>query len=78
MYHIVWIPRNRYEVLVNGVDEYLKIKMDEIRKSRDRVHRAKYPTRLYSNRGEFSAQVQHCERGATDETEYDERVTREI
>ena len=33
MYHIVWIARYRYQVLVNGVDEYLKIKMDEIRKS---------------------------------------------
>jgi len=32
MYHIVWIPRYRYGVLVNGVDEYLKIKLDEIRK----------------------------------------------
>src|SRR5262245_30615332 len=32
MYHIVWIPRYRYQILVNGVDEYLKIKMDEIRK----------------------------------------------
>jgi putative transposase len=32
MYHIVWIPRYRYEVLVKGVDEYLLKKMDEIRK----------------------------------------------
>ena len=32
MYHIVWIPRYRYQVLVNGVDEYMKIKLDEIRK----------------------------------------------
>ena len=32
MYHIVWIPRYRYNVLVDGVDEYLKIKMDEVRK----------------------------------------------
>jgi len=32
MYHIVWIPKYRYKVLVNGVDEYLKIKMDEVRK----------------------------------------------
>jgi len=32
MYHIVWIPRYRYGVLVNGVDEYLKVKMDEVRK----------------------------------------------
>jgi len=32
MYHIVWIPRYRHKILVNGVDEYLKIKMDEVRK----------------------------------------------
>ena len=32
MYHVVWIPRYRYNVLVDGVDEYLKIKMDEVRK----------------------------------------------
>ena len=32
MYHIVWIPRYRYEVLVDGVDKYLLIKLDEIRK----------------------------------------------
>ncbi len=32
MYHIVWIPRYRYEVLVKGVDKYLLKKMDEIRK----------------------------------------------
>ena len=32
MYHVVWIPKYRYKVLVNGVDEYLKIKMDEVRK----------------------------------------------
>ena len=32
MYHIVWIPRYRYSVLVNGVDKYLLIKLDEIRK----------------------------------------------
>jgi putative transposase len=32
MYHIVWIPRYRYEVLVNGVDEYLLTKMEEVRK----------------------------------------------
>ena len=31
-YHIVWIPRYRYKVLVNGVDKYLEIKLDEIRK----------------------------------------------
>jgi len=32
MYHIVWIPRYRYEILVDGVDKYLLIKLDEIRK----------------------------------------------
>jgi putative transposase len=32
MYHLVWIPRYRYAVLVNGVDRYLLIKLDEIRK----------------------------------------------
>jgi len=32
MYHIVWIPRYRYKVLVNGLDEYLMIKMEEVRK----------------------------------------------
>ena len=31
-YHIVWIPRYRYEVLVEGVAEYLLIKLKEIRK----------------------------------------------
>ena len=31
-YHIVWIPRYRYRVLTNGVDKYLEIKLDEIRK----------------------------------------------
>ena len=30
---MVWIPRYRYKVLVKGVDEYLKKKMDEVRKS---------------------------------------------
>ncbi len=33
MYHLVWIPRYRYKVLVKGVDEYLLKKMDEIRKN---------------------------------------------
>ena len=33
MYHMVWIPRYRYKVLVKGVDEYLMKKMDEIRKN---------------------------------------------
>ena len=32
MYHIVWIPRYRYSVLVNGVDKYLLQKLDEVRK----------------------------------------------
>ena len=32
MYHMVWIPRYRYKVLVKGVDKYLLKKMDEIRK----------------------------------------------
>lgn len=32
MYHAVWIPCDQYQVLVNGADEYLKIKLDEIRK----------------------------------------------
>ena len=32
MYHIVWIPRYRYAVLVDGVDQYLLIKLDEVRK----------------------------------------------
>jgi REP element-mobilizing transposase RayT len=32
MYHIVWRPRYRFKVLIKGVDEYLTIKMDEIRK----------------------------------------------
>ena len=32
MYHMVWIPRYRHEVLVEGVDKYLIKKMDEIRK----------------------------------------------
>lgn len=31
-YHVVWIPRYRYKVLVKGVDEYLKQKLKEIRK----------------------------------------------
>lgn len=31
-YHIVWIPRYRYKVLTSGVKEYLKIKMEEVRK----------------------------------------------
>jgi putative transposase len=31
-YHIVIMPRYRYKVLVNGVDKYLKIKLEEIRK----------------------------------------------
>ena len=31
-YHIVWIPRYRYKVLVDGVKEYLLCKLDEVRK----------------------------------------------
>lgn len=31
-YHIVWIPRYRYEILTKGVDKYLEIKLEEIRK----------------------------------------------
>ncbi len=31
-YHIVWIPRFRYKILTKGVDKYLEIKLDEIRK----------------------------------------------
>ncbi len=31
-YHIVWIPRYRYEILVDGVKQYLLIKLDEVRK----------------------------------------------
>ncbi len=32
-YHIVIVPRYRYKVLVNGVDKYLTIKLEEVRKS---------------------------------------------
>ena len=32
MYHVVWIPRYRYKILVKGVAEYLAIKFDEVRK----------------------------------------------
>ena len=32
MYHVVWIPRYRFKVLVNGVDQYLLLKLDEVRK----------------------------------------------
>ena len=31
-YHIVWIPRYRYKVLVDGVAEYLRVKLGEVRK----------------------------------------------
>ena len=31
-YHIVWIPRYRFKILTEGVDKYLEIKLDEIRK----------------------------------------------
>ena len=33
MYHIVWIPRYRYKILVKGIDDYLLTKMDEVRKN---------------------------------------------
>jgi putative transposase len=32
MYHLVWIPRYRYSMLVEGVAQYLLIKLDEVRK----------------------------------------------
>lgn len=32
-YHIVWIPRYRYKVLIRGVKEFLAIKLVEIRKN---------------------------------------------
>ena len=32
MYHVVWIPRYRYNVLTEGVREYLLVKLDEVRK----------------------------------------------
>ncbi len=32
VYHLVWIPKYRYAVLVRGVDRYLLIKLDEVRK----------------------------------------------
>jgi len=31
-YHFVWITRYRYKVLTKGVKEYLKIKLEEVRK----------------------------------------------
>lgn len=31
-YHVVFIPRYRYRILTDGVDKYLEIKLDEIRK----------------------------------------------
>lgn len=31
-YHVVWITRYRYKVLVEGVSQYLKIKIEEVRK----------------------------------------------
>ena len=31
-YHIVFIPKYRYEILTTGVKDYLEIKLDEIRK----------------------------------------------
>ena len=32
LYHIVWIPRYRYQVLGGGVKAYLAVKLDEVRK----------------------------------------------
>lgn len=37
MYHIVWIPRYRYSVLINGVDKYLLVKLDEVRKTHPEI-----------------------------------------
>ena len=31
-YHLVWIPKYRYKILIKGVREYLEIKLDEVRK----------------------------------------------
>ena len=31
-YHVVFIPKYRYEILTKGVKKYLEIKLDEIRK----------------------------------------------
>jgi putative transposase len=31
-YHIVWIPKYRFKILTEGVDKYLEIKLDEVRK----------------------------------------------
>ena len=33
MYHIVWIPRYRCKILVNNVQDYLMIKLKEVRKT---------------------------------------------
>ena len=30
LYHLVWIPKYRYKVLVKGVDKYLEIKLREV------------------------------------------------
>jgi putative transposase len=31
-YHIVWVTRFRRKILVKGMDEYLRLKMEEVRK----------------------------------------------
>jgi putative transposase len=31
-YHIVWVTRFRRQILVDGMDEYLRLKMEEVRK----------------------------------------------
>jgi len=48
MYHVMGLPRYRYEVLVNGVDKYSLSKLEEIRKW--------YPEIEYVER---NAQVDH-------------------
>lgn len=37
-YHLVFIPRFRYKVLVKGVSDYLEIKFHEIRKLYPEIH----------------------------------------
>ena len=32
MYHIIWIPKYRHKILVNGVRKFLLLKLDEVRK----------------------------------------------
>src|SRR5262245_40362632 len=80
MYHIVWIPRYRYQVLVNGVDEYPgdKVGRDPEVSSRARVRRAKCPTGPCAHRGEFSAEVKYRRGGTVDETEHGQSIAREV